>query len=74
MLSDLEIREGLHIAIMRERERRHVKTDGELAQQLGILPKHLSDWKNARLTRLDRVLVELLLRSLAAIEPIEDLS
>lgn len=59
----LDVREALHIAILRERERRGASSDDELARQLGIPPKHLSHWRNGRLTRLDRILVEMLLRA-----------
>ena len=49
-------------AIADERDRRNLSTNKELAQQLGILPKHISKWQNGHFTRLDRVLVELLLK------------
>jgi transcriptional regulator with XRE-family HTH domain len=49
-------------AIAEERDRRNLTTNKELAQQLGILPKHISKWQNGHFTRLDRVLVELLLK------------
>jgi hypothetical protein len=62
-MTGLDVREALHIAILRERDRRGVATDEELARQLGIPAKHLSHWRNGRLTRLDRILVELLLRA-----------
>lgn len=52
-------------AIAEERSRRNISTNQELAQQLGILPKHLSRWQNGRFTRLDRVLVSILLNSQA---------
>lgn len=48
-------------AIARERQRRNVGSNQELARELGILPKHLSRWQNGRFTRLDRILVQLLL-------------
>lgn len=49
-------------AIAEERVRRNVPTNKELAHELGILPKHLSRWQNGRFTRLDRILVELVLK------------
>jgi len=54
--------EQVRQAIAAERNRRNVATNQELARQMGILPKHLSRWQNGRFTRLDRVLVELLLK------------
>jgi transcriptional regulator with XRE-family HTH domain len=48
-------------AIAAERNRRKVETNRELAEQMGILPKHLSRWQNGHFTRLDRALVQLLL-------------
>ncbi len=55
--------EQVRQAIAAERGRRNLATNQELARQMGILPKHLSRWQNGRFTRLDRVLVELLLKS-----------
>lgn len=55
--------EQVRQAIAAERGRRNLTTNQELARQMGILPKHLSRWQNGRFTRLDRVLVELLLKS-----------
>lgn len=49
-------------AIAEERDRRNLATNKELAHELGILPKHISKWQNGHFTRLDRVLVELLLK------------
>lgn len=69
-----DVREALHIAILRERERRGVSSDEDLARQLGIPAKHLSHWRNGRLTRLDRILVELLVRAQTRPDPIADLS
>lgn len=54
--------EQVRQAIAAERSRRNVATNQELARQMGILPKHLSRWQNGRFTRLDRVLVEILLK------------
>ena len=55
--------EQVRQAIAAERGRRNLATNQELARQMGILPKHLSRWQNGRFTRLDRVLVKLLLKS-----------
>lgn len=62
-MSELNISEAVTVAIMRERSRRNVSTDEELAKQLGILPKHLSRWRNGHFTRLDRILAELIIRA-----------
>lgn len=48
-------------AIAHARARHNVTTNKQLAQRLGILPKHLSKWQNGHFTNLDRVLVALLL-------------
>ncbi len=50
-------------AIEQERDRRNLSTNTQLARELDILPKHLSRWQNGHFTRLDRILVNLVLQS-----------
>lgn len=56
-------------AIAEERDRRNLTTDKELAQALGIFPKHISRWQNGHYTRLDRVLITLLISRQSAQAP-----
>ena len=61
-----EVTAAVRSAIERERERRDVTTDAELAKSLGIFPKHISRWKHGKFTRLDRILAELIIRNQSA--------
>lgn len=53
-------RQALNQALDREREQRGLPTDVALAVDLGITPRVLSHWRNGRLTRVDTILVNVL--------------
>ena len=52
---------AIRAAIARARARYQVRYNQELAQRMGIPVKHFSRWQNGRFTRLDRVLIDILL-------------
>lgn len=62
-MNEQEIDIAVREAIQQERERRGFTTDRDLAKDLGIFPKHISHWRNGRLSKLDRILIALVLRN-----------
>ena len=68
-MSDQKLAEFVRGAIENEQRRRGVTTNRDLAKELGIYSKHLSHWQNGRFTRLDRVLIEIIMANAAPVHP-----
>lgn len=52
--------QALNAALDRDRKRRGLSSDYSLAVAYGTTPRIISLWRNGKLTKLDRLLVDLL--------------